>query len=306
MDALVSVILSTYNETAPMITQSVNSILAQTYRRLELILINDNPQREDLHGLLQGLAENDERIVYVRHAENKGLVDSLNEGIEKAKGEYIARMDADDVAHPDRLEKQKAFLEERGCDLVGCPVEKIDEEGTPLGKLAVPVSHEAIVKFMPYGSCVLHPTWFVKKSAYERMGGYRHVDACEDYDFLFRAIREGLILGNVPEALLYYRVRAEGVSVSSAIKQKLSAAFLVRHRKDAQTVSELAVREYCASARYQKDAKKLSAVENAKTTLKHGGLGARLGAGLHLVANPYFYGQIRDKIKRRQREKYAR
>ena len=104
--SLISVILSTYNEPCDMIVKSIDSILNQTYRTFELILINDNPAREELDILLNKYEKSDSRIIYNKNTENEGLVYCLNKAVGLATGDYIARMDADDISRPDRLELQ--------------------------------------------------------------------------------------------------------------------------------------------------------------------------------------------------------
>ena len=107
---LITILLSAYNEPIYMIKKSVESILSQTYTNIEVILINDNPQYMELDQLFKKYRSRDARVRYVYHEENKGLVYSLNEGIKMATGNYVARMDADDISYCDRLEKQIKFL----------------------------------------------------------------------------------------------------------------------------------------------------------------------------------------------------
>ena len=106
----ISVILCTYNEPYEMIVESISSILCQTYSYFELILINDNPTRTDLNNQLFEISSTDARIKYIKNEENIGLVKSLNKGICLSTGEFIARMDADDVSYKNRLEMQLDFI----------------------------------------------------------------------------------------------------------------------------------------------------------------------------------------------------
>ena len=99
----VSVIMSTYKEPIEWIQQSVDSILNQTYKNLEFIIIVDNPEYAELVSLLNDYADSDDRISVVVNNNNIGLVKSLNKALSFCTGEYVARMDADDISLPERL-----------------------------------------------------------------------------------------------------------------------------------------------------------------------------------------------------------
>ena len=105
-----SVVMSVYNEPTEWITQSIDSILNQTFRDFEFIIINDNPEREENESLLNSYSQKDKRIVVIKNEQNLGLTKSLNIGINEAKGDYIVRMDADDYSFPERFEKQVQFM----------------------------------------------------------------------------------------------------------------------------------------------------------------------------------------------------
>ena len=188
---IISVLLCTYNEPLKYLKLSIESILSQTYTNIQLIIVNDNPKREDMADLLASYAREDSRIKYIVNSSNIGLVGSLNIGLKNAVGEFIARMDADDIATRDRLEKQLEFLKIKNYDLVGCNAIKIDEDGKEIGCLNVPTAFEKIKEYQLYGGCVLHPTWLGKREVFEKLKGYRSVYACEDFDFILRAIQNG-------------------------------------------------------------------------------------------------------------------
>ena len=105
---LISVLMSTYNETESELSQSIESILHQTYRNIQFLIVNDNPANPTLAHTLSRYAASDSRIQIVENEQNLGLVASLNRGWKLAKGQYIARMDADDIALPHRLESESA------------------------------------------------------------------------------------------------------------------------------------------------------------------------------------------------------
>lgn len=169
---IISVLLCTYNEPLKYLKLSIESILSQTYTNIQLIIVNDNPKRADMADLLAAYAREDSRIKYIVNPSNIGLVSSLNAGLKDAIGEYIARMDADDIATKDRLEKQLEFLQVKSYDMVGCNAIKIDENGKEIGYLNVPTAHEKIKEYQLYGGCVLHPTWLGKREVFEKLNGY--------------------------------------------------------------------------------------------------------------------------------------
>ena len=107
---IISVIMSVYNEPLDWVQESIDSILQQTFGNFEFIIINDNPNNKELFDFLITNKIKDNRIIIINNDENIGLTKSLNKGLERAKGEYIARMDADDISLPERLEKQINFL----------------------------------------------------------------------------------------------------------------------------------------------------------------------------------------------------
>lgn len=305
MDVVISVILSTYNETCLMVAKSVNSILQQSYSNIEIILINDNPAREDLHKLLSEFRERDERVVYVKNEQNIGLVKSLNKGIKLAKGRYIARMDADDISYKERFADQIEFLEKNNCDLIGCNIDIIDVEDNKIGEIELPTAHRNIKKYIKYGNCVLHPTWLVKKEVYEKLNGYREVYACEDYDFLLRAIIKGYKLGNASQNDLCYRVREGGISQRAGVKQRLIMYFLSKRMNSIEMVSVDDINSYLDSRKYDMDLKRIMDYESKKAKIKEkkNSFTDRIKYIVSIVFNKYFYINLIIYIKLKEREK---
>ena len=106
----ISVLMSVYNEPIDWMRQAIESILNQTYKDFEFIIVNDNPEREENQFVLNEYRNKDSRIIILCNEHNIGLTKSLNKGLTVANGEYIARMDADDIALPKRFEKQALYL----------------------------------------------------------------------------------------------------------------------------------------------------------------------------------------------------
>lgn len=210
--ALVSVILPTYAEEWSLLRSSICSILKQTYKKLELIVVVDDPANSNLNELGL-LAQSDSRLKLIINSKNKGLARSLNIGIATAQGEYIARMDADDVSHSSRIEKQVKYLRENPhVGLCGSYVNRMDNNGKLVGQYLKPTSQLCLSRYSRYASPVMHPTWLFRRAIFDLVGGYQDFSPAQDYLFLVMAIKRNVNLGNIPEALLDYREGYSGLS----------------------------------------------------------------------------------------------
>lgn len=228
MEPRISVIMSAYHEPKEYLDAAVRSILSQTYSDFEFIILLDAPDNLTLWELLRRFAEEDPRIRLFQNERNLGLTGSLNRGLSFARGEYVARMDADDISAPDRLEKQLSYIREQNLDFIGSGVTDMDENGNlySYGPTEMPASDSRIRHYMRRQSPIMHPTWFLKRSVYADLGGYREIDACEDYDFLVRAALNGCRFGNMQEPLLRYRINANSISNTKRGLQKTALSLL--------------------------------------------------------------------------------
>lgn len=125
----ISIMMPVYNEKISWVKQSIESILNQSYKDFELIIVLDNPQNNELKSMLEDFCSNHSKIKLLINDENLGIVDSLNKAITYSDGEYIARMDSDDIAFVDRIEKEINFLVNNNLDMVTSTVLEIDETG---------------------------------------------------------------------------------------------------------------------------------------------------------------------------------
>lgn len=207
MSPLVSVIMSVYQEPDGFIKASIESILRQSMSDFEFIIIQDDPLNEWVASLLSGYARKDRRVECLRNEKNIGLALSLNRGLQIAQGKYIARMDADDISLPERLQKQFSFLEKNPeISLVGTSVVLIDGEGKTLQYLANPVDLQSLkISFLKGATPCFHPTWFFRKELLNILAGYRNLPVGQDYDFLARLLASGLKISNLNEPLVKYR-----------------------------------------------------------------------------------------------------
>ena len=193
-----------YNAAA-YLEDAVSSILGQTFRDFELIIINDG-STDATTVILERYAELDRRI-RLYSQENQGLISALNRGCRLARGHYIARMDADDISLPERFEKQIGYMERHPeIGILGTGIYNMDENGVVRGTWCPP-TNSAMLKWTNFfGVCVSHSTVLMRRQVIEKLGFYRP-DAvhAEDVDLWLRACAI-TDFGNIPEPLGKYRV----------------------------------------------------------------------------------------------------
>ena len=251
----VSILMSTYKEPIEWIKCAVDSILGQTYKNLEFVIVVDNPNYQELVQTLQDYSDKNDFIKILVNDHNLGLVKSLNKGLKHCTGKYIARMDADDISLPDRIEKQLSFMKKYRYDLVGCNYEVFYGEGV-LRVTNCVRTDQYCKKVLQYESCVSHPTWLVRKAVYDQLGGYRDFDACEDLEFLQRASLAGFYMGNCSEVLLRYRDNPNSISHQKNIWQRAITCMLTESYRKRQVASNEAYEAYLSSNQYRQVCKK--------------------------------------------------
>jgi len=225
---IISVVMAVYNGDE-YLSAAVNSILEQTFDSFEFIIIDDG----SIDASNQILNEyTDSRIKLIRQ-ENKGLSAALNVGISIANGEYIARMDADDIALPNRLEVQYKYLcNNPELDVIGGQAKIIDMEGKVVADMRKPVAHTNVVRYMEYSCPLIHPTYLMKTSVCKAIGGYRPMfQIAQDYDFILRVVDAGYQCGNTPDNVLRYRVNLKNISLVYGQKQMYETRCLLNAHK---------------------------------------------------------------------------
>jgi hypothetical protein len=216
--------MSTYNEDYLWIKSSIESIINQTYKDLEFIIVVDNPVNEALKEQIISYSTKDKRIKVIINPENIGLVASLNKALDIAEGSFIARMDSDDISSFSRLEDQVNYIEKYNYDLIFSGVNIIDENGSyKFTTDILELNDIQTAELFKYGNISKHPTWMFRKHILDSLEGYRQVNYCEDYDFILRAIQSGYRVSRMPGATLDYRVRKSSISRLNLLKQFLYA-----------------------------------------------------------------------------------
>jgi len=203
---LISVVMPVYNS-EPFLAEAIESILNQTLRDFELLIVYDDLETTRSHH--RPLSETGPRIRVIQ-GRKKALIGALNQGIEIARGKYVARMDADDISEPERFEKQTELMASTGADICGCHWFVINELGKLIDAKLMPLSQESFAVFLAYtvpfvhGS-VLMRSEFVRKNSL-RYGG---VELNEDYDLWIRFFEKGAKFANANDFLFKYRERAD-------------------------------------------------------------------------------------------------
>jgi glycosyltransferase involved in cell wall biosynthesis len=212
---MVSIILPVYNGER-FIAKAVESILNQTYRLYEFIIIDDG-SRDATISIINTF--HDDRIVLLQNSDNLGIVESLNKGIQKAKGEYICRMDADDISVDTRLEKQVQFLEDnKQIAVVGSQTVLIDENDREIGSEVYPVSPQNISKSIFLHNPFAHGSILIRASVFKECGSYdSRFIYNEDYDLWLR-IGSKYLLANMPIQLLKRRIHDSNITVMKEIE----------------------------------------------------------------------------------------
>lgn len=224
---MLTVVMPVYKEEKRHLQLAIESILNQTWKKFRFIIILDDPDNNVLKNVISGYATQDNRIVFYINEKNMGCPYSKDKGIKLADTEYVAIMDADDVAREYRLEKQMRKITDENIDIVAACVRVIDNNGNLLYYMdKLPLEHDEICKKMRVNNCMPHPTWLLRKEAYMALGGYADIQGCEDYDFLIRAIKSGYRLGTVGDILLDYRLSTGSVSRNNLYKQYLMMQYL--------------------------------------------------------------------------------
>lgn len=243
MKSKISVIMPVYNTREKWLKEAIESILNQTYSDFEFVIVLDCPT-DNSKEIVKDYQCKDERIVIIENENNIGIAESLNVALKNCRYEYVARMDSDDISETDRLEKQLRYLTENNYDLIGSSMSHINEKSELLSFDTITDNLKRISESLLYCNIVPHPTWLVRKSVYENLGGYRNFHYVEDYDFLLRCIKHNYRIGYLNENLLRYRYLSKDYVDNTLARQYLSGVYLSENVDRIDSVTEDELHEY--------------------------------------------------------------
>ena len=199
---MVSVLMGIHRMDA-YVFQAVDSVLAQQGVELELVIVANGPSCASIAATVTSHYCDPRVKVYQTPVGQ--LAHALNVGLSHASYDLIARMDADDIAHTNRLSRQCEFVNATGNDLVGCAVRLVDAAGKEIGVRHGPKGHGVRWKLL-FKNCFVHPTILARKQLFLRVGGYSGGFNCEDYDLWLRMRRLHIRWDNMNDILLDYRI----------------------------------------------------------------------------------------------------
>jgi len=209
---MISVLIPVYNTKVNYLEECLNSVYGQTYKRYEIIIINNGSTNNDTNDYLKNINQN---MTYVynceRQAGKKNLSIALNYGLTKCSYEYVARLDSDDIILPERLEKQIHYMiMNPQVDILGTQLQQMfGNKHITNHPLYIPQDYYRVSTHF-----INHPSVMFKKSKILSIGGYKespeHIP--EDFILWTKALKKGLIIHNLPEILVYYRNRQDNLS----------------------------------------------------------------------------------------------
>lgn len=220
----VSVVMSVYKERIDWLRTSIESILQQTFSDFEFIIICDNPLYDEGFSVLKKYQANDNRIIIIKNEENIGLTKSLNKGLTIANGEYIARMDADDISMKNRFEVQIDFLRNNP-EIVACGsfITVINEKGEKIENRTLSKSPQQIRENLIFSSPIAHPAAMFKRVLNGEPVKYNENRRYSQDYALWVSLAANHDLANVPEYLLCYRESNVQISSKNHKEQQLCA-----------------------------------------------------------------------------------
>lgn len=249
----ISVVMSVFNGDIHL-RKAIQSILDQDFTDFEFIIIDDGSTDGTKH-IIESFK--DKRIHMVSR-ENRGLVYSLNQGIELARGEFIARMDADDISSPDRFSKQLALLHNEKADIVGSSFEAFDDKtGNRLSIYSPPMNDIDIKRSFFIRNPLGHGSVLFRKKILLETGGYKEIGPAEDYDLWIRMYKHKFACHS--DILYYWRVNPGGISQSKASEQADLARKLRKNLSENEIIPKLSsfmiiYRYFLESRKYPKGA----------------------------------------------------
>lgn len=227
---LISVLIPVFN-VEKYIIDSINSILNQTYKNLEIIIVDDC-STDNTYALLEILSHNDKRIKLYKNEYQLNIANTLNYAFTQSNGKYIVRMDGDDISLPNRIQNLYNFISNNPVyDLVGSQTITIDENGRHLNFSKLPIIENNIYSGLKYKMSTIAHIWLAKRQVYETIKYYR-IPSAEDYDFLLRMRTIGFRFTNLNEYLYKVRIREGNTLSTSGTLRKYSVKLAYKLYKE--------------------------------------------------------------------------
>jgi len=228
----ITVVMPVYNSEQTL-AEAIDSICAQTFPDWELLALDDG-SRDDSLEISRVAAASDDRVKPIP-LDHTGLAGTLIRGLELASGEFVARMDADDISLPDRFEKQVAFLRRNPeVAVVGGAAELFSDQGDLGRQMRHPCQPDAVAAVLEENNPLIHPSVMMRRAAVRDVGGYRlPFPPSEDYDLWLR-VAERYRLANIPDVILRYRIGGSQESMARAAQQVMSVLAAQICRKERQ------------------------------------------------------------------------
>lgn len=228
MSDLISVLMCVYNTPIEYLSEAVDSILSQTYKNIEFIIVDDGSDEPDIVNFLSEIESSSNNVKLIRNDKNLGLTQSLNIGLKQCSGKYIARMDADDISHKDRIQKQVEYMNANddiallgtGIYSFGDGIENKNEQ------LNYQIGYDDFgtykVKSLLQHSGPPHPTFMFRASFLQEKNIWYREDIlkAQDYGIMADILRADGVIRKLNEPLLMYRVHQGQISMKSEIEQK--------------------------------------------------------------------------------------
>ena len=226
MKPKVSILMSIYNESESEILKSINSLIGQTYCNVEIIVIVDNPLEKGKYEEVLIPFEDNNKIIVHHNDRNIGLARSMNVAFDLSSGEYIARMDADDISVHDRIEKQVTTIKEQQADLVCTGYKFIDEMDREIEGEYIYQSPDNLIRSLITTNCIHHPTILMKREIFIKSGGYRDFPCAQDYDLWLRLFELDCKFYMIDEVLLLYRIRDKSTTNERRFEQACTLLYI--------------------------------------------------------------------------------
>lgn len=266
MNPNISVIMSVYNEKISYLKESIDSILNQTYKNFEFIIIDDCSTNKECIELLLSYEKQDRRIKLIHNKKNLGLTKSLNIALKNSRGIYIARMDSDDISIPTRFSEQYCFMEKHlQYYLCGSQVQFINNRSQKISFKSLPkFSNNLLIYFFhPFWNQFIHSSFFFKREIIEKYNirydeKYKYA---QDYDFIMNVLSKNLKITNINKKLLLYRVNQNSISFKNFkdqenLAQKIRKKYLKKLKHNILGFSMNVILHEIKKMRYQKNENK--------------------------------------------------